>query len=150
MKIGKKAFYIVISIAAVVVLCSFFLPTHKNSTIGHIEIAGKTLKVDLAITPAEQEQGLSGRTGLAADQGMLFIFPNPGQYAFWMKDMNFPIDMIWFDQNLSVIYIKENAPPSSYPQTFGPAEDAKYVLEVDAGFSAENGLKIGDKMKLLP
>ena len=122
----------------------------KNFSLKNkIKIAGKILKVDLASTPETQEQGLSGRSGLEEDSGMLFIFDNPGKYAFWMKDMNFTIDMIWIGEDLSVIYIKENATPESYPGTFVSNKDAKYVLEVNALFSKKNNLKVGDKMEFL-
>ena len=112
-------------------------------------IAGQKIKVDLALTPAEQSQGLSGRVGLGNDEGMLFIFDTPGRYPFWMKDMNFPIDMIWLSEDMKVIYIKKDARPELYPETFGPREDspdAKYVLEVVSGFSDKNNLNVGDSV----
>ena len=76
---------------------------------------------------------------------MLFIFEKPGKYYFWMKDMNFPIDMIWIGEDMRVIYIKKNAQPESFPKTYGPDIDSKYVLEVVAGFSEKNNLKEGDR-----
>jgi hypothetical protein len=116
-----------------------------------VQIAGQNVKVDLALTEAEQAQGLSGRQSLAPNTGMLFVFAEPGKYLFWMKDMNFPIDMIWLapqgggaDSKAKVIYIKKNASPKLYPETYGPSVDAKYVLEVPAGFSDENNLQVGD------
>ena len=130
-------------------LVGFFLvnqPT-KNLTpenIKHVKIAGQSVKVDLALTSAAQEQGLSGRSGLGENEGMLFIFAKPGMYAFWMKDMNFAIDMIWLSEDLKVVYIKKDALPMSYPGSFVPKDNAKYVLEVPAGFSEKNNLKEGD------
>ncbi len=113
-----------------------------------VQIDGVKIKVELALTEAEREQGLSGRDGLADDAGMLFVFDHPDKYLFWMKDMNFPIDMIWIGQDSKIIYIQKNASPDSYPQkTFGPETPATYVLEVPAGFSDKNGLKEGDQVK---
>src|SRR5450759_2107151 len=109
--------------------------------IQSVKIAGQNIKVDLALTPAEQEQGLSARTTLAEDSGMLFVFDRPGQYPFWMKDMNFPIDMIWITEDMKVVYIKKDARPELYPETYGSGNDAKYVLEVVSGFSDKNNLK---------
>lgn len=124
----------------------------KNSEIDKIQylkIAEKILKVDLALTQQEQEQGLSGRNKLNEDEGMLFVFNHMGQYPFWMKDMNFAIDIIWLGEDLNVVYIKKNALPESYPETFSPSQNAKYVLEVLAGFSEKNNLKVGDKVEFL-
>jgi len=62
--------------------------------------------------------------------------------------MNFPIDMIWIGEDMKVIYIKKNAEPESYPETFGPDANAKYVLEILAGFSDQNNLQVGDSAQL--
>jgi uncharacterized protein len=122
----------------------------SGECVHFVKIAGQNVKVELALTPKEQEKGLSGRENLADDAGMLFVFKNPGKYSFWMKDMNFPIDIIWLNENFKVIYIKKNAEPSSYPDSFGSGVDSKYVLEVNSGFSEKNNLKEGDLVKFLP
>lgn len=119
------------------------------SEIQQVKIAGKIIKVELALTPEEQEKGLSGRKELKEDEGMLFIFNHMDQYLFWMKDMNFALDIIWLSDDLRVVFMKENALPESYPETFSPNQDAKYVLEVSARFSEKNNLKVGDKMEFL-
>ena len=80
---------------------------------------------------------------------MLFVFDKPGQYPFWMKDMNFAIDIIWIGEDLRVVYIKKDARPELYPETYTPTENAKYVLEVPAGFSEKNNLKVGDSASFL-
>jgi uncharacterized membrane protein (UPF0127 family) len=124
--------------------------------IQYVKIAGKILKVDLALTAQEQEKGLSGRKELKEDEGMLFVFNHTGQYPFWMKNMNFNIDIIWIDENFRVVYIKKNASPESYlpagktgPEIFTSDFPAQYVLEVLAGFSEKNNLKVRDKMEFL-
>jgi uncharacterized protein len=124
-------------------------PISQVSEIKYVKIAGQTVKVDLATTPKEQEQGLSGRISLADDTGMLFVFPQAGKYFFWMKDMNFPIDIVWLDENLRVIYIQKKALPESYPKTFGSEKESLYILEVSAGFLEKNNLKEGDKAEFL-
>ncbi len=63
--------------------------------------------------------------------------------------MQFSIDIIWISEDLKVVDIKEEATPESYPESFAPKEGAKYVLEVGAGFSKLNNLKIGDSVKFL-
>ncbi len=121
----------------------------KNTSpkvIQTVQIGGKAISVELVTTQAEQNKGLGGRTGLSADTGMLFIFDHPDRYAFWMKDMNFPIDIIWISEDLHVIYIKKDAKPELYPETYGPSMNAKYVLEVPSGFSDANNVKEGDSI----
>lgn len=129
------------------------------NNIRSVEIAGQNIKVDLALTETEQTQGLSGRQNLAQNEGMLFIFNKPGKYLFWMKDMNFPIDIIWLapfsdksNSKAKVVYIKKNARPELFPETYGPGandEKAEYVLEVSAGFAEKNNLKIGDSVEFV-
>ena len=63
-----------------------------------------------------------------------------------MKGMNFPIDIVWITEDMKVIYIKKDAWPESYPETFGPDINAKYILEINAGFSDKNNLKEGDRV----
>jgi uncharacterized membrane protein (UPF0127 family) len=76
---------------------------------------------------------------------MLFVFPAETTPSFWMKDMRYPIDMIWIDASRQVVDSTENALPESYPDTtFSPRVPVRYVLEVPAGFFAEQGIMIGD------
>ena len=110
----------------------------------HITVNGVPVSVEIAATPQERAQGLSGRTTLGPGQGMLFIFQEDGAWRFWMKDMHFPIDIIWIDNNGFVVAAHTNVSPSTYPQTFEPSRVARYVLEVPAGFMAQHHISIGD------
>lgn len=121
----------------------------KINDIQYIKIAGLELKVELAVTPLQKQQGLSGRNALSEKEGMLFVFDKPDKYSFWMKDMNFPIDIIWISPSGEVVHIKKDARPESYPATFVNIEDALYVLEVASGFSDKNNLKEGDRVLFL-
>jgi uncharacterized membrane protein (UPF0127 family) len=146
---NKKNLTSFIIVFIFIALMSFVLINQPPKNFGpadikYVKIAGQDIKVDLALTVAEQEQGLSGRSGLAENSGMLFVFSKPGQYLFWMKDMNFPIDIIWLGEDMRVIYIKKDARPELYPETYGPNQNAKYVLEIASGFSEQYGLKAGD------
>lgn len=112
--------------------------------VNYVYFGNTKVRVELAIDEETQARGLSGRETLAEDQGMLFVFTKPDKYFFWMKDMKFAIDIIWLDKYGKIIYIKRDAKPESYPETFGIAEDAKFVLEVVSGFADKNKLKVGD------
>ena len=122
----------------------YFLPT------AIVKIAGQEIKVELAKTPKSQTKGLSGRKKLADNEGMLFLFPFVEKRSFWMKDMNFSIDIIWIN-NGEIVDIAHNLPPAieANPPVYYPRLPINTVLEVNAGFSAKNGLKIGDKVDLL-
>jgi uncharacterized membrane protein (UPF0127 family) len=113
-----------------------------------IQLGGKTLRVSIADTEAKREQGLSGRAGLASDEGMFFVFSTDDKYGFWMKDMRFPIDIVWLASDGSVVYIVRNAAPESYPTSFVPNTPARYVVELPAGWANANHLAIGDKAQL--
>lgn len=117
-----------------------------------VRLAGEILEVKIADDAIERSKGLSGVSGISTDWGMLFVFETPGVYAFWMKDMNFPIDIIWFDETGKVVYIKKDVQPESYPESFVPPKEktSKYVLEVFSGFSNSHNLKIGDAIEFLP
>lgn len=106
------------------------------------------LQVEVANTRASRELGLSGRESMGDDEGILFVFEAPGKYGFWMKDMNFPLDIVWINQNGVVVDIERKLSPDTYPQTFINEVDASYVLEVNAGLAEKFGLYIGSKVKI--
>ncbi len=150
----KYSSFIVVILFSIVfgLLLSNISEPEKNISINnvkYVKIGDTMVKVELATTSETQERGLSGRENLKNDEGMLFIFSKSNKNYFWMKEMNFPIDMVWIDDNFKVIYIKNNAQPSSYPESFGPGVDNRYVLEILAGFSEKNNLKVGDFVEFL-
>lgn len=120
----------------------------SEAALPTIQLDGQTIHVTIASTDASRELGLGGRTGLAPDEGMLFVFRQDGLYQFWMKDMRFSIDILWLTADGKVIYIVPNLSPSTYPQAFGPAAQARYVLELSAGYAAAHGVKVGDVVQL--
>jgi uncharacterized membrane protein (UPF0127 family) len=109
-----------------------------------VTIKGTTYSSLIADTDLLRQQGLSYRASLPSNQVMLFIFEKPGVYKFWMKDMNFPIDMVWLNSSKQVVYIEKNVSPSTYPQAFGPNEDTLYVIELNANETTKLSLSVGD------
>ncbi|MBI2908391.1 MAG: DUF192 domain-containing protein [Chloroflexi bacterium] len=105
--------------------------------------------VEIAETPEATERGLSGRDPLAGNQGMLFIFQYSGVYPFWMKEMKFPLDFIWIAEG-KVVDLTENVPlsPEGPLPLYRPRVPITWVLEVNAGFVAQHGIKIGDSVAL--
>ena len=120
------------------------IPKHKL-TIGETDIF-----VDVARTAAERTLGLSGMEAMPHNEGLLFIFEKNDTHAIWMKDMRFPIDIIWIDESFMITEIVENALPSSFPEIFEPKNPARYVLETNAGWAQKNDVRIGAKINGLP
>lgn len=112
-----------------------------------LHIGDVVLDVEIADTLSSRIQGLSGRTALSANTGLLFVFNKAGIHGFWMKDMLFPIDIIWINAEKKIVHIEENVLPSSYPKAFKPNEPALYVLEVSAGVSQLWNIQLGDAVK---
>lgn len=119
-----------------------------ENNLKNISFASSTVLVEEKSKPEEMMLGLSGRENLPAGYGMLFVFNDIGSHGFWMKDMNFPIDIIFIDDNFLVTGIEKEIATNTYPEIFGEDFVSKYVLEVNAGFADANGIKIGDKVNL--
>lgn len=109
-----------------------------------LKLGNQEFVVELAVTPEEKERGLSGRAALAPRAGLLFVWSDPQIPSFWMKDMNFPIDIIWLNAEQKIVGINKHVAPNTFPKTFSPSGPVQFVLEVNAGASDENNLKIGD------
>lgn len=116
--------------------------TKKDVTIGN-----SLFTLEIANTPVLRERGLSYRESLAQNTGMLFVFDTPSLHYFWMKDMNFPIDVIWLDQDKKVVHIEHSLSPSTYPKSFGPHTNTQYVIELSAGEAKRSGLTLGNTVK---
>lgn len=97
-----------------------------------------------AISEEDKIKGLGVFEKIEENKGMIFIYENQGIYGFWMKNMKFPIDIIWIDENKKIIDITKSVSPETFPEVFKPKAPAKYILEVNAGFADENNIKEGD------
>lgn len=106
------------------------------------------IAVEVVDTPISREKGLSGKKGLNEGEGMLFVFDKPGRYGFWMKDMLFPIDMAWINEDGLVVHIEKNVKPDSYPTAYINTLDASYVLEIGANESEKFGLYMGAQVTI--
>ena len=120
----------------------------RNGETRSIEISGRMVQAEIADTPAEREKGLSGREELAPGEGMLFVFPEDGVYSFWMKDMRFAIDILWISREGVIVDVRENVSPESYPAAFTPRGEARYAVELPAGYAEEYSVRPGDAVRL--
>jgi len=100
----------------------------------YVDVGNQRFQVEVAASTADREQGLSGRSRLPLEAGMWFVLPAPGLHGFWMKGMNFPIDLVWISPDRVVLGIERLVPcsPNSCPIHYSPGQ-AIYVLEVNAG-----------------
>lgn len=121
--------------------CKEFYRNDKTVRIGN-----NSIKVEAAKTDAQLEKGLGGRSCIGKDEGMLFVFNKPGYYPFWMKDMKFPIDMVWVGASHKVVTVKPDVLPDTYPQTFVDSAPAQYVLEIGQGRAAALGISDGSAL----
>lgn len=111
-----------------------------------IRVGDQELFVEIADTLQLQVRGLSGRPSLGEQEGMLFVYESPQILSFWMKDMNFAIDIIWIDGNRAITGIIANVSPDTFPQTFSSVSPAQYVLEVPAGWAERHGVAKEDQV----
>ncbi|MDE1921309.1 MAG: DUF192 domain-containing protein [Candidatus Omnitrophica bacterium] len=110
------------------------------------------MNVEVVSKEADMERGLMYRTGMAADKGMLFVFAAPGEQSFWMKNMRFNLDILWISTEGRILYIGRNIPACVKDPcpVYTPDFDARYVLELNSGFTAAHHWKTGDKLDLPP
>ena len=121
-----------------------------QKNISTIKINNQIFQVELAKTPEEHFQGLSGRKNLAEDSGMLFVFPDYKVRSFVMREMNFPLDIIWIrddkiincEKNVQIFDKNKNISQVTSP------EPVNYVLEVNAGICEEYMIKKNDKIDI--
>jgi uncharacterized membrane protein (UPF0127 family) len=139
---------ILLTILAIIALLTLLFVLSKNFYTGKSDIDLRKFDTILADNSNLRELGLGKRDSLSENSIMLFVFDYPSDYAFWMKDMKFNIDIIWLDETYRVVYISENISPNTYPQVFSPDKKAKYVIEGNAFFARKNKIQIGDKVLL--
>ena len=143
---------LLIIIAVIIVGYLFFYyadillaPNTLQSLENQVCFGLQCFSVQLAETSAERERGLMYVKQLGKNNGMLFVFGKEDIYPFWMKNTLIPLDMIWMDSNYKVVYTAQNVQPCKtfICPTINPGAKAKYALEVNAGISEKNGIKVG-------
>lgn len=119
-------------------------------TNGKVTINKTTFDVEIVKTDKDKEIGLTKYPSIAQNQGMLFLFDTPGFYVFWMKNMKFPIDLI-FIHDTTVVSLVENATPPEKDAnitTYSPDSSSDKVLEINAGLIKKYNIHKGDQIKL--
>jgi uncharacterized membrane protein (UPF0127 family) len=156
-KHGRKRVYLTVAIALAALWGGTLLlardcggqPTLDRQ---RITVGDTPLLVEVADEPAELAAGLSDRCSLATGEGMLFLFPEDAASSFWMKQMHFPLDIVWINDG-AVVQIDRDVPapePGEYPAIVYPRQPTDSVLEVPAGYAAAQGWAIGTPFRLRP
>ncbi|MHB8831356.1 MAG: DUF192 domain-containing protein [Patescibacteria group bacterium] len=137
---------LIISLILVGILLIIFWPIRGAMKV---DINGTQISVMVADTEVAHKQGLSGYERIKDDQGMLFLFDQPYKYMFWMKDMKFPLDIIFIRDGRIVDMASDLPAPKEgeSPATFTPNEMADRVLEVNAGTAKKFGWSLGTEVK---
>ncbi|MCK9379216.1 MAG: DUF192 domain-containing protein [Candidatus Moranbacteria bacterium] len=147
MQLNKKYIWVWVVLAGIF----FALPViffNKADSIDpeseKIVIDGKEFSVEIVKTAETREKGLGGRKSLCGECGMLFEFDDPGKYSFWMKDMQFPIDIIWISGD-DIVYIENNV-SHNFQGVITPPVFADKVLELSAGTVKNLNINVGGKI----
>lgn len=143
-----KKFFVLTAIVVAIFGVYWYADISRITPAEKVELRGEFVKIAIADTESLRAQGLSGISKLGPDEGMLFIFPRDGKYAFWMKDMRFSIDILWLSSEGVVVDMVERVSPSTYPDSFIPETPARYVLELPEGYVEAHGVKVGDIVRL--
>lgn len=139
----NKLVYIAGVVLALVLTVELVYASHDDSET-NVSVGKGVYSVRVASSQSSREKGLSGTSKLESDRGMLFVFAQSAPWGIWMKDMKYPIDIVWLDQGKHVVYVVEQAEPASYPsETFHPDSEARYVLELPSGTAKEDGIRVG-------
>ncbi len=149
-----KKYKITLLLLCIAVLGVYFYPqktkSPTNTCVVDIKLGNTTVRSKIAKTVNERARGLSGTSPLSNNEGMLFVFDFPDRHGFWMKDMKYSLDIIWFDENNKISFVKKNFTPESFPNVESPKTIGSYVLEVPSGFFDKNNLSVGDLLEIPP
>ncbi|HZP92799.1 MAG TPA: DUF192 domain-containing protein [Burkholderiales bacterium] len=110
-----------------------------------LRIQGQEIRAEVANTPESRRQGLMFRPSLPDAAGMVFVFPEAGRHAMWMKDTTVPLSVAFIDGHGRILNIEDMAPYSE--DTHQSAGPARYALEVNRGWFARHGIKPGARVE---
>ena len=148
--------------ATLVLVCSVGCkpPIPVTGQVENVELAGRMFKLELSNTNDSRELGLSGRSEIASDGGMLFVFPEAKPLRFWMRNCLTDMDIMYIDPlgHITAFYTMTIEPPQRDDETdfmyesrlpgYPSGYDAQYVIELAPGTINELGLKRGEKLPL--
>jgi uncharacterized protein len=111
---------------------------------------GKSIALEIADTPDLRGRGYMFRKSVGAGEGMIFVFDEPGPQSMWMKNTLVPLDMLWLDDEFHIVHLAAPVPPCKADPCppYASMRKARYVLELQGGAAAREGLKVGDRVPI--
>lgn len=157
MVLNNKQKYLIILLLLLILIFSVsasYFYTTKNSRNGYtkntdysLQINDNKIKIEVAATASQQYLGLSKRKSLCTNCGMLFIFPNKENQTFVMRNMEFPLDIIFIDDDTIIDIASNLSPEGETPKReYRSSAPVNRVLELPGDYSRQNNIKVGDKI----
>ena len=139
---------VLILVLFLIITLILFLNSFQKKKQGQVCFKNYCFEVKIARTIAQRAKGLMFREKIENNQGMLFVFKSEKKYSFWMKNVSFPLDIIWLNADKKVVFISPSTQPCNNSECVAikPTTKAQYVLEINKGLVKEIGLKIGDQL----
>ncbi len=106
------------------------------------------INAELASSPQQREIGLMFRTSMPTNDGMLFVFEQPSQQCFWMRNTLIPLSIAFLGDDGSVVNIDDMKPQTLDSHCSG--KPVRFVLEMNQGWFAKRGIKPGSKLRGAP
>jgi uncharacterized membrane protein (UPF0127 family) len=136
----------IITLVIVLVVGTFFFTFWPSLSKTDLILGDGVFKASLALDDQSRQQGLSGTDSIANNEALVMAFPADDRYGIWMKDMNYPIDIVWLDSNKRVIDLVKNvSPDESTTVVHKPKSPARYVVELKAGTVNNKAIHINSK-----
>lgn len=146
--LNKKNILLFIITISIIIAAICYVSTYKFSLHGNkietVTIGSGKFRAEVVSSDKKMQKGLGGRNGLCDSCAMLFEFSQAGKHSFWMKDMRFPLDIIWIKDG-EVLYIEKNV-SENFSGTLSPRVDADSVLEIAAGSADKFSIEAGNKL----
>jgi uncharacterized protein len=144
--IGKTIGFLAVFLLLIIVF--FAVVSQGKVSPEQRKLGQDSLQLEFAKTEQARAKGLSGRTSLPPNHGLLFVFPEKGYPEFWMKDMLFSIDILWLNDEGIVVGSLENVSPNTYPTKYKPPVPVRYALELAAGEASRKSFFVGTRVPL--
>ena len=152
MTVRRSGYWFTVAVVMLALAAIFYGPSSSpecqlslNSGIPSHPFPRHCISLEVVNTPATREQGLSTRKSIDVNKGMLFVFDKPQLACMWMKDMRFPIDMVWLNDKKRIVKTERGVSPDTFPAVFC-APDTKYVLELAPGTVFVADMQIGQRL----
>ncbi len=116
-------------------------------------LSGVSVLAEIADSPEKKSRGLMYRTSLGPKEAMIFIYDEPAYHSFWMYNTRIPLTIVFVDKDFTIVDIQDMSPctekePSLCP-TYTPKKPAQYAIEVNRGFTAGHGIRVGDRITVV-